>query len=89
MIKILIIDDEVKKREMHADIVNLYCPDAKVIGFGQDVKSGIAAIEKYNPDVVLLDIQLPDGTGFDILAKYQRINIIFMSYLLQHMKNLH
>lgn len=37
----------------------------KLLGFGQDVASGIAAVETHRPDVVLLDIRLPDGTGFD------------------------
>ena len=36
-----------------------------LLGHGQDVASGIAAVVKHRPDVVLLDIRLPDGTGFD------------------------
>jgi len=36
-----------------------------LLGEGQDVASGIAAVAKHQPDVVLLDIRLPDGTGFD------------------------
>ena len=69
MLKILIIDDEARIRKMLADIVNIKCTDATVVGFAQDVKSGIAAIEELKPDIILLDIQLPDGTGFNILEK--------------------
>tara|TARA_B100000508_G_scaffold141097_1_gene147067 strand:+ start:175345 stop:176022 length:678 start_codon:yes stop_codon:yes gene_type:complete len=36
---------------------------------GESVATGLEAIEKINPDIVLLDIQLPDGTGFDILER--------------------
>ena len=72
MISILIIDDEAKTREMLADIINLNCLEAKVVGFAEDVKSGINAIEKYRPDLILLDIKLPDGTGFDILSKMKK-----------------
>lgn len=72
MLKILIIDDLPKIRSMVADIINLQCDDAKVVGFAEDVKSGIAAIETYKPDIVLLDIKLPDGTGFDILSNLKK-----------------
>jgi two-component system LytT family response regulator len=36
---------------------------------GESVASGLEAIKAINPDIVLLDIQLPDGTGFDILEQ--------------------
>lgn len=63
-ISIVIVDDsEVVRAGLMAllgssDRLNL-------LGHGQDVASGIAAVEKHRPDVVLLDIRLPDGTGFD------------------------
>ncbi len=83
MLNILIIDDEAGSRQVIADIVNLQCPDAKVVGFSEDVKSGIAAIEKYKPDVLLLDINLPDGTGFDLLTGIQtdlyNFHVIFVT----------
>lgn len=69
MIKILIIDDEENTREILTGMVNLKCKDAEVVGYGQDVKSGIAAINKYKPDIILLDIKMPDGSGFDLLLK--------------------
>ncbi|NTW31300.1 MAG: response regulator transcription factor [Bacteroidetes bacterium] len=69
MKNILIIDDEAKTRQMLADIINLNCKDARVTGFAEDIKSGLIAIEKYKPDLILLDIKLPDGTGFDLLTK--------------------
>jgi len=37
----------------------------KLLGQGHDVASGLAAVAEHQPDVVLLDIRLPDGTGFD------------------------
>src|SRR5690606_15427237 len=41
--------------------------EIEAIPAGENVKSGIKAIEEYNPDIVFLDIQMPDGTGFDLL----------------------
>jgi DNA-binding NarL/FixJ family response regulator len=41
----------------------------QVIGEAHDVASGIRAIEALSPRVVLLDIQLPDGTGFEVAER--------------------
>jgi len=83
MLNILIIDDENNIREILADIINLNCKDAKVIGFAEDVKGGISAIKKYKPDIILLDIKLPDGSGFDILSEIQtdeyNFHVIFIT----------
>ena len=69
MMNVLIIDDEENARESLANMINMKCKDVEIAGFGKDVKSGIAAIEKYNPDIILLDVNMPDGTGFDLLSK--------------------
>ena len=83
MLSILIIDDEKKIREMLADIINLNTTNTKVVGFAEDVSSGVAAIEKYKPDLIFLDIKLPDGTGFDILSKVNtdiyKFQVIFIT----------
>ena len=45
---------------------------------------GVKLIEKTNPDLVLLDISMPDGTGFELLDKLKLINfkLIFITALL-------
>ncbi len=68
MKKILIIDDENRTRELIAKMIDSFGMDIQTIPEGENVQSGIAAIEKHNPDIVFLDIQMPDGTGFDVLA---------------------
>lgn len=40
----------------------------EVTGEAEDVAGALAAIERLRPDAVLLDVQLPDGEGFDVLA---------------------
>jgi len=83
MINILIIDDEEDIREILSDIININFNDIRIVGFGKDVKSGIIAIEKHKPDIILLDINLPDGTGFDLLSKIEtesyNFNVIFIT----------
>lgn len=68
MKKVLIIDDENRTRELIAKMIDSFGFDVITIPEGENVQSGIAAIEKHNPDIVFLDIQMPDGTGFDVLA---------------------
>lgn len=83
MIKAVIIDDEENTREVLTGVLNLKCKDVEVVGYGKDVKSGIEAINKYKPDVVLLDIKMPDGTGFDLLlrikAEAYNFHVIFIT----------
>ncbi|HLU86270.1 MAG TPA: LytTR family DNA-binding domain-containing protein [Taishania sp.] len=67
MKKALIIDDENRTRDLIAKMINSFGLEIEAIPAGENVKSGIKAIEEYNPDIVFLDIQMPDGTGFDLL----------------------
>jgi two-component system LytT family response regulator len=55
--------------------------EVETIPEGENVQSGIAAIEKHNPDIVFLDIQMPDGTGFDVLASIpnKTFEVIFIT----------
>lgn len=83
MINVLIIDDEVNIREILANILHMKCPDINIVGFAEDVSSGILAVEKHKPDLILLDIKLPDGTGFDLLSKVRadvyNFHVIFIT----------
>ncbi len=69
MFNALIIDDIDNSRLTLLHDLEKFCPKIKVIGEADSVTSGIAAIQNLHPDVVFLDIQLGDGTGFDILEK--------------------
>jgi two-component system LytT family response regulator len=67
MIKVLIIDDESRTRELVAKMIDSFGLGIETLPLGENVQSGIQAIEREKPDIVLLDIQMPDGTGFDVL----------------------
>ncbi|KAA3610337.1 MAG: DNA-binding response regulator [Calditrichaeota bacterium] len=69
MIRAVIIDDEVKSRKLLRNMVNNYCPEIEIVEMADSVESGVSAIKKTKPDLVFLDIQMPDGTGFDLLEK--------------------
>jgi two-component system LytT family response regulator len=67
--KAVIVDDEKDSRQILANYLLKYCPDVEVMGFGESVATGLEAIRKFQPDVVFLDIEMPYGNGFDLLAK--------------------
>lgn len=81
MKKVLIIDDENRTRELIARMIDSFGFDLETIPEGENVQSGIAAIEKHNPDIVFLDIQMPDGTGFDVIRSIEDKNfeVIFIT----------
>lgn len=81
MIKALIIDDENRTRELIAKMISSFGFDIEAIPAGENVKSGIQAIEEIKPDIVFLDIQMPDGTGFDVLKSVNNKNfeVIFIT----------
>lgn len=81
MKKVLIIDDENRTRKLIAKMIESFGMDVETIPEGENVQSGIEAIKKYNPDIVFLDIQMPDGTGFDVLASVpnKKFEVIFIT----------
>ncbi len=86
MTSIVVIDDEPKARETIINILALCPVEISVVGEAEDVQSGYDIISKKNPDLILLDINLPDGTGFDLLKKFEKIRfkIIFITAHEEH-----
>ena len=67
--KILIVDDENKTRALINKMILSLFPeyDFDISTDGRDVLSALQAFKSFQPDLILLDIKLPDGTGFDFL----------------------
>jgi len=66
-LKAIVIDDENRTQELIAKMIRSFNLNLEVIVEGNDVKSGVKAIQMHKPDIVFLDIQMPNGTGFDLL----------------------
>jgi two-component system LytT family response regulator len=67
MTQAIIIDDLPHSRAaLRADLKD-YCPQVEVIGEADGVISGAKLLKDTEPDIVFLDIQMNDGTGFDLL----------------------
>ena len=79
--RIVIIDDEESVRRSLSKIILQEFDDAEIVAEAGDVQTGLDVLKKYNPDLLMLDIQLPDGTGFDLLEKVNQYNfkLIFIT----------
>ena len=69
MITAILIDDDSNLRSGMKGLLTLYAPQINIVGEADSVATGIEVINQLKPQVVFLDIQLNDGTGFDILEQ--------------------
>jgi len=78
---VVIIDDERKARQALIQMLADYCPSVKVIAEAEGVEKGIDVINNTRPDLILLDIKMKDGSGFDLIKKLTDVKskIIFVT----------
>ncbi len=87
MIKCIIIDDERKAREVLNKIIDRYFSDKlKVEYLANSVNHGVYAINKFNPDIVFLDIEMPGDNGFKLFEYFDKYNfeVIFTTAFEQY-----
>jgi two-component system LytT family response regulator len=79
MLKAIIIDDEEDARSTLRAFIKQYCPQVELVEEGTGVQDGYSKVLAHEPDLVFLDIQMDDGTGFDLLEKIRapKFNVIF------------
>lgn len=66
MIKAIIVDDEERARNSLARLIATYCDNIEVIGLCEDVPSAVETIKLKSPDIVFLDIEMPEYNGFEL-----------------------
>lgn len=81
MLRAIVIDDIDAIRKKNIDLIKTSCPNVAIIGQADSVESGVALIKQIMPDLVFLDVEMPDGTGFDLLQKLKPITfkVIFIT----------
>ncbi len=65
--KVVIVDDEKDAIKSLRIIINEYCDGIEVVGTANSALEGIKLINSVSPDVVLLDVEMPGGSGFDLI----------------------
>lgn len=81
MLRAVIIDDIEAIRKDNMAMIKANCPNVSVIGQADSVVSGITLIKQLAPDLVFLDVEMPDGTGFDLLQKLRpfQFKVVFIT----------
>jgi two-component system LytT family response regulator len=81
MIRAVIIDDELESRNTVNNILTQYCEYVSIVGQAEGVGTGRELILSKQPELVFLDIQMADGTGFDLLEQIPRVDfrVIFVT----------
>ncbi|NQZ75238.1 MAG: response regulator transcription factor [Ekhidna sp.] len=79
--RLALVDDDTSIRENLKILLSIYAPDCRVIGEASGVKTGLDMLKKEKPDVLLLDVEMQDGTGFDLLSIYGELDfkVIFVT----------
>jgi two-component system LytT family response regulator len=74
MIHFLIVEDEDRSANVLLRIISQHFPALVFEGRARNVEEGMSLIREKNPDLVFLDVELPDGTGMDILRGFEERN---------------
>lgn len=81
MITSFIVDDEKKNRESLAAQLRSYCPEVEIVGQSASVDDAFKNIQTTKPQLVFLDVEMPNGSGFDLLRKFSPVDfkVIFVT----------
>lgn len=92
MISAIIIDDIQKSRGVLLRLLQQYCPQISVIGMAASADEAQFLILDKRPNLIFLDVEMPNGTGFDLLERFSApdFEVIFTTahdrYALQAIK---
>jgi len=80
-IKSIVVDHEQKSFETIKGILTNHCPQIDLVGYALSAAEGIEKIKRLNPQLVLLDMEMPEGASFDLLGGFDEINfqLVFIS----------
>lgn len=79
--KAIIVDDELGARESLSKMLEKNCKNIEVVAKADNMMNAFIEITNHQPDLVFLDIEMPNGNAFDLLEKFKEINfnIIFVT----------
>lgn len=77
----LIVDDEQKNITVLEEMLRRYCPSVTVLGTAANIEAAKKMVLELTPQLIFLDIQMPGGSGFDLLdsIKDQFVEVIFVT----------
>jgi len=80
-LKAIIVDDEESARDVLSNLIVNFCPQIEVINTCSNVTEAVETIKKNQPEVVFLDIEMPNHAGYEIVSFFDKIDfeIIFVT----------
>ena len=81
MTRCFIVEDEPFNRQVLEDILEDNFPNLEKVGFADNIEEARKAIAKIQPDLIFLDVELPDGQSFELLEEFKnaKFQIIFIT----------
>lgn len=77
-LKIVIIDDEKNAVECLSTILKKFCTDIEIVGIAYNASEGVETINKTIPELVFVDIEMPDASGFDVINSIRNKDILMV-----------
>jgi two-component system LytT family response regulator len=86
MVRAVIVDDEVEAREVLRTMLHRRTPEVNILAEGSSVTEAMALTAEHKPDLLFLDVQMPGGSGFDLLKQLGTwdFDVIFITGNSQH-----
>lgn len=80
-LRTIVVDDEPDARGFITSIAAEYCPAVNIVGTAGDIREGVEKIRELKPGLVFLDVEMPHGTGFDLLTEFPEkdFDVIFIT----------
>ena len=77
----LIVDDEPDAVNFISSIIREYCPRLEIVGTASSAREGVKIILERQPGLVFLDVEMPHGSGFDLLAQFpeKTFDVVFIT----------
>jgi two-component system LytT family response regulator len=80
-LKTIIVDDEQDAVDFINSIISEYCPSLEVVDKANNILQAVSAINDKKPGLIFLDVEMPNGTGFDLLEQFpdKDFDVIFIT----------
>jgi len=80
-LKTIIVEDEQTSREILKNYLTKYCPTVTVIGEASNIDEAMILIRNNELDLIFLDVEMPYGSGFDLLDKFDETDfeVVFVT----------
>jgi two-component system LytT family response regulator len=77
----ILVDDEDRARNSLRLLIQNYCPEVEIVAEAANVPEAVLAINKHEPQVVFLDIEMPEYNGFELFGFFKQVdfNVVFVT----------